>query len=269
MFHWLDPYHVSVIVFLPFLFGLLVAMCPHLKTGKALALIGSLLTLSCCFSLSHQFSKSSPHLQFYEEYSWIPQLGVKYMVGVDGLNLLLILLTSFLLTTSKRTPKILMIDVDLHYPDGTVDTLDKELHDSKSGIFLLNLSFSGSDFFPHRVHKERLNMVHTDVPDQTTGEEYIEALSQGIKHIKEEKIKSPVDFVIVSYGFDTSEADRIHKFSGQGFRLEKEHFKIISKTITTSFPGSKIMAVLEGGYTIKPLKENIKSALEGFYDIES
>ena len=35
-------------------------------------------------------------MQFVERYKWIPQLGVDYFVGVDGISLLLVLLTTLL-----------------------------------------------------------------------------------------------------------------------------------------------------------------------------
>ena len=34
--------------------------------------------------------------QFVERYSWIPQFGIEYYVGIDGLSLMLLVLTGFL-----------------------------------------------------------------------------------------------------------------------------------------------------------------------------
>jgi NADH-quinone oxidoreductase subunit M len=43
------------------------------------------------------FDGTSAALQFVESYEWIPSLGVKYIVGVDGFSLLLLVLTTFLM----------------------------------------------------------------------------------------------------------------------------------------------------------------------------
>ena len=39
---------------------------------------------------------ANPDMQLVEETSWIPKIGASYKVGVDGLSLLLVLLTTFL-----------------------------------------------------------------------------------------------------------------------------------------------------------------------------
>ena len=35
-------------------------------------------------------------MQFVERRAWIPALGIRYHVGIDGISLLLVLLTTFL-----------------------------------------------------------------------------------------------------------------------------------------------------------------------------
>ena len=42
------------------------------------------------------FEANTVGLQFVERASWIPQLGIQYYLGIDGLNLLLVVLTTFL-----------------------------------------------------------------------------------------------------------------------------------------------------------------------------
>ena len=43
------------------------------------------------------FRTGDPGFQFYESQPWIPQIGVGYQVGLDGISLLLILLTTGLM----------------------------------------------------------------------------------------------------------------------------------------------------------------------------
>ena len=43
-----------------------------------------------------RFNPASPDFQFIERYEWIPAFGISYFVGVDGISLLLLVLTGFL-----------------------------------------------------------------------------------------------------------------------------------------------------------------------------
>jgi NADH-quinone oxidoreductase subunit M len=42
------------------------------------------------------FDGGNPNMQFVEKYAWIPELDVSYFVGIDGISLLLVALTTFL-----------------------------------------------------------------------------------------------------------------------------------------------------------------------------
>src|SRR5205823_4634096 len=44
--------------------------------------------------LWQKFDVTAPGLQIVERHAWIPEIGAEYLVGVDGLSLLLVLLTS-------------------------------------------------------------------------------------------------------------------------------------------------------------------------------
>ena len=54
----------------------------------------SLLALGLTLVLWHYFDSASGDLQFHERHRWIPALGVEYRVGVDGLGLLMVLLSA-------------------------------------------------------------------------------------------------------------------------------------------------------------------------------
>ena len=41
-------------------------------------------------------SAAAPEFQFVERSSWIPQFGIEYYLGIDGLSLMLLVLTGFL-----------------------------------------------------------------------------------------------------------------------------------------------------------------------------
>ena len=44
--------------------------------------------------LVSRFDKSAPGFQFAERVDWIPSLGVKFSIGIDGISLLLVMLTT-------------------------------------------------------------------------------------------------------------------------------------------------------------------------------
>ena len=50
----------------------------------------------CAFYTSYDFS--NPDLQLVESYPWVPQLGLNWSLGVDGLSMPLVLLTGFITT---------------------------------------------------------------------------------------------------------------------------------------------------------------------------
>lgn len=63
--------------------------------ARVLALIFSLVSLALCVPLYQGFDASQSTMQFAVSYPWIPFLNVHYSLGVDGLSVAMILLTSF------------------------------------------------------------------------------------------------------------------------------------------------------------------------------
>ncbi len=61
-----------------------------------LALAFSLLAFAVTLALWAGFDADSPEFQFVERVPWIPRFGIDYYVGVDGISLLLVVLTGFL-----------------------------------------------------------------------------------------------------------------------------------------------------------------------------
>jgi NADH-quinone oxidoreductase subunit M len=64
---------------------------------KRLALAFSLVTLAVTIAMMVRFSPGGADFQFTQTYQWIPQFGVHYAVGVDGIALVLIGLTAVLM----------------------------------------------------------------------------------------------------------------------------------------------------------------------------
>lgn len=64
------------------------------RLARWLALGCSLAALGLVLVLWHWFDSASGDLQFQERHAWIPTLGLEYRVGVDGLGLLMLLLSA-------------------------------------------------------------------------------------------------------------------------------------------------------------------------------
>ncbi|MCA1580088.1 MAG: NADH-quinone oxidoreductase subunit M [Acidobacteria bacterium] len=90
---------LSIIAYIP-LAGALIIMflIPKEKTGaiKAFATAVAALDLAVSLPLWFSFDRAKAGYQFVERIPWIPSLGVDYHFGIDGITLLLILLTTFI-----------------------------------------------------------------------------------------------------------------------------------------------------------------------------
>ncbi len=90
---------VSTLMLVPLLGAVIVAALPgrSSKTAKDLALIFSLITLGLGVIAATKFDKgATSQFQFGEQHEWIPQFGVSYAVGLDGIALVLVLLSLIL-----------------------------------------------------------------------------------------------------------------------------------------------------------------------------
>jgi NADH-quinone oxidoreductase subunit M len=81
----------------PLLFGLVGLFLPRRAAGWW-ALLGAFVTLGLAIAMVAGFDSGSSGLQYTVDTPWISGLGVDYSLGVDGLNLFLLLLTAVLWT---------------------------------------------------------------------------------------------------------------------------------------------------------------------------
>jgi NADH-quinone oxidoreductase subunit M len=65
--------------------------------SKWAALVFTLATLGVVVAMAVAFKPGGPRFQFTQTYQWIPQFGVHYAVGVDGIALVLIVMTAILM----------------------------------------------------------------------------------------------------------------------------------------------------------------------------
>ena len=89
---------VSIVTFVP-LAGVALLLCLDRRRDAAIkhsAFAVSVLTFLASLALYGGFRLDVPGMQFEERVPWIGWLGAEYHVGVDGISLLLVLLTTFL-----------------------------------------------------------------------------------------------------------------------------------------------------------------------------
>jgi len=89
---------LSVVTVLPAVGALLLVLVPRRRVDalRAGALIIGLATFALSLPLFFGFNEAVTEYQFEEILRWMPTLGVQYHIGIDGISLLLVLLTTFL-----------------------------------------------------------------------------------------------------------------------------------------------------------------------------
>jgi NADH-quinone oxidoreductase subunit M len=87
--------HLSLLLFAPLAFGVLALLLPPTLATRV-ALVGSLLTAVYSVAFLVDFNSSSGSLQYVTDETWIAELGISYKLGLDGLNLFLVVLTGIL-----------------------------------------------------------------------------------------------------------------------------------------------------------------------------
>jgi NADH-quinone oxidoreductase subunit M len=89
---------LTLLVALPTLGALAVLLVGRDRDAlvRQIALVVSLITFAVSLVLWAAFDPASADFQFVERQTWLPEFGISYHVGVDGISLLLVVLTTFL-----------------------------------------------------------------------------------------------------------------------------------------------------------------------------
>jgi len=89
---------LSLFLWLPVAGAIVLAFFPRAAAGaiKGFGLFVSLATFVVSLGLLRGWEDGAAGFQFVEQVDWIPQWGIRYGLGVDGISLWLVLLTTFL-----------------------------------------------------------------------------------------------------------------------------------------------------------------------------
>jgi len=93
---------LSFLTWLPLVGSLLLLLVPGLTDRVVKIVAMSFATATFCVSLGllSKFQAGTYHFQFVERVPWIKEFGVDYHLGVDGISIWLIVLTTFLMVIS-------------------------------------------------------------------------------------------------------------------------------------------------------------------------
>jgi NADH-quinone oxidoreductase subunit M len=85
--------HLSIVLFAPLATGLLGAVLPR-GWARWSVLAGTLVVLGYAMVMLADFESGAGGLQYATDDEWIGELGIRYQLGVDGLNLFMVVLTA-------------------------------------------------------------------------------------------------------------------------------------------------------------------------------
>ncbi|MCX5805203.1 MAG: NADH-quinone oxidoreductase subunit M [Proteobacteria bacterium] len=96
MMNPLDFPILSTTIFLPLLGALLILLMKNEKAMKVTGFITGLITFAVSLFLYFNFRTDTYNFQFGEHMQWIPTFNINYTLGIDGITIFLILLTTLL-----------------------------------------------------------------------------------------------------------------------------------------------------------------------------
>ena len=86
---------LSLITFIPVIGALLIILLSK-QLSRTIALVASLASFVVALLVLNGFNNAQAGFQFIEAAPWIPQFGISYKLGVDGISLWLMMLTAFI-----------------------------------------------------------------------------------------------------------------------------------------------------------------------------
>ncbi len=120
---------LSLLIFLPLWYALVVALLPDRRWIRPVSLALSLLHFVISAGLFYQYDPSKPTMQLVEKAAWLPTFGINYFVGIDGISFWLVILSTFL------TPLVIL---------GSWSAIEEKVRSFHICIFLLLTAMVGT-----------------------------------------------------------------------------------------------------------------------------
>lgn len=156
--------------------------------------------------------------------------------------------------------KVAILDIDYHHGNGTQD-----IFYNRSDVFTVSIHGDPASNFPYFLGAAdetgedagEGNNLNIPLPDGTQFDAWHQALESACARIKAYN----ADYLFVALGVDTFEGDPISKF-----KLKTNDYLQIGKTIESI--GLPTVFILEGGYSVGPIGDNIYNVLSGFENLK-
>jgi len=179
--------------------------------------------------------------------------GADYMGGYCYLNNAAIAAEAAIAAGKKR---VAILDIDYHHGNGTQD-----IFYDRGDVFFASIHADPATDYPfYWGHADEVGEgdgeeanLNLPLPRGTAMAEFERALGQALGRIA----AFAPDLLIVSYGADTFEGDPISHF-----KLKTQDYPTIARRIASAeYP---TLIVMEGGYAVDALGENVAAFLSGF-----
>jgi NADH-quinone oxidoreductase subunit M len=114
------PIHLSIVVFLPLAAGLAGAFMPA-RLGRWVVVAATVAVLAYVVVALFDFDSARAGQQYVTDQNWISELGIRYQLGLDGLNVFLVAMTALLWVPSaiwgavrvNESPRLFMFHLAL------------------------------------------------------------------------------------------------------------------------------------------------------------
>jgi histone deacetylase 6 len=154
---------------------------------------------------------------------------------------------------SRYYQRILIIDWDIHYGNGTVELLQ-----GHPNIFYISLHrYDNGNFFPGNGHPGKEHNIYNICFDSISGdEEYIDAF---IKYVIPTSKEYDPQIILISAGFDAAEGDPLG-----GYKVTPAGFYQMTKMLKNICP--HIAIILEGGYNLSSTSDCMVECVNALFD---
>ncbi len=104
---------LSLLIWLPILGGVVVILVGNSRpeTARWLSIAISIIVFILSIDLLNGYDSSTHSMQFVEQFSWITQFDINYHIGVDGISLPLIILTTFCLLQHSQAKLLFQMHI--------------------------------------------------------------------------------------------------------------------------------------------------------------
>jgi len=90
---------LSMLLIIPVIGALILLLISKRQTGVlfTVAFVASLADFAWSLNILNEFNGAKGEMQLIERVPWMPGYGIEYLVGIDGISLFLVLLTTLLM----------------------------------------------------------------------------------------------------------------------------------------------------------------------------